>query len=157
MGRNPFSLSQPAVSKVLLNMQRICSEIRVSMACIERAELTEHVDDQLKAMVYRLSTYVATDKFAEDSYSTTLEVPATWWDHFKHTYADRWWLRRYVKKHPVKTSRHRATVKVERMHSYPDCRINMPDMGRPFILEMASRPDWDRPFMGDRTAARARD
>lgn len=47
------------------------------------------------------------------------QVPATWWQHFKHDYAERWWLRALVRRRPPRARTITLTATWENMAAYP--------------------------------------
>jgi len=65
-----------------------------------------------------------------------VDVPATWWQHFKRTYRGRRWLRWLVRRHPVVYRTHnrtcQLTVNVQRFYTYPHAPILPESYGRPY-------------------------
>lgn len=82
-------------------------------------------------LVYRVAAYVLTDKLPPDVVTEQgtlrIEVPASPWQQFKATHADRWWMRHLVARRPVRMVEHVRTgelvVNLERFHAYPQARM----------------------------------
>lgn len=49
----------------------------------------------------------------------TAYVPDGWWQHYRHDHADRWWMRRSVRRHPVRKRKIELTATWEHMAAYP--------------------------------------
>jgi len=84
--------------------------VSVSEETLRGLMLTEDRDSIHKAMIYTLSSKVWGERLHDPvEHIVTFEeehlipLPATWWELFKQTYADRWWLRWIVKRYPVRT------------------------------------------------------
>lgn len=76
-----------------------------------------------------------------------VEVPATWWQHWKMAHLAAWWLPRWVtRRWPVRTRVVSTTVtltgSVERAVLFPEASIvpEHPALGRPVML--VQDPDW---------------
>jgi hypothetical protein len=92
----------------------------------------------------QMEAYVLQEHLADDYYdgqSDEYAFPKTWWDHFKETYGDRWWLRWWYKRHGAQYD-HKSfpvRVKVERYANYPEADITIPRLGRPVPYETTRR------------------
>lgn len=65
--------------------------------------------------------------------TVTFDVPASWWQHFKHDHRSRWWLRRLVAARPVRRVTHKRTatfsVDLRRYRTYPAAPFYEPRLG----------------------------
>lgn len=118
---------------------RLSSELRGHL--VTDVQLRESIADQITAdVVYQ----VHADHLppAEITHQVRLEVDdprhASWWDMFKDTYAQRWWMRwrswpvSYVQ---TKVSVRRAVVVKVRGHwTYPKARILPEWVGNPVVV-----------------------
>jgi hypothetical protein len=68
------------------------------------------------------------------------QVPATWWQHFKHDYADRWWLRALVRRRPPRARTITLTTTWENMAAYPWAQLRT--QPTPGHLGAAVRLSW---------------
>lgn len=129
----PLSIQKFVLEKARLGLRLPVDSYIFRDAQVSRDDLTEHLFDQ---MVYNLETYVLQDKlppqeFTETRLVTSEPAPATWWDHFKHEYKDRTWLKHLIVhlKPPLyhaKTKEVTFKVNLERWISYPEAQ-NIPE------------------------------
>ncbi len=91
------------------------------------------VADRIVATV-RAKLYA--EKLPTQSYVVCTPDPrwATWWDHLKATYRDRWWAAAYVRRWPPRTieTTVRTVVNVRSMWVFPDAPYAR-DMGAPMM------------------------
>lgn len=143
---------QLATQHVVMNLQKVGATIRTTA----RLEIVR-MDDLYAELAHRLEAYVLAEKLVGDTYETTVsklvsfdhteKVPASWWQHFKWTYHDRWWLRWFVNRWQVRLSDveymldKRVTIPVamtfERYATYPQADLAIPHhrLGEPVIFE----------------------
>lgn len=96
-------------------------------------------------VVHRFEGQLLAEKLAEDVYEAhaVSEWPKSTWQMFKFSNKHRWWMRRFVKKHPVEMykDRHTLHVGVKRYLAYPEASVTIrnplnPFLGRPFPREL---------------------
>lgn len=83
------------------------------------------------------------DRLADDHYSDEkdlyFDIPETTWQMFKHRSQEKWWMRRFVAKHPVRYVTHSQTAKLDvhvtRYLTYPEAEIRSSRLGRAFPFE----------------------
>jgi hypothetical protein len=68
------------------------------------------------------------------------QVPATWWQHFKYDYAERWWLRALVRHRPPRARTITLTATWENMAAYPWAQLRT--QPTPEHLGAAVRLSW---------------
>jgi hypothetical protein len=101
------------------------------------------LDPVYNSLVLQLSKKVLANTFADDHYTVTTSVPATWWDHWKLDHGRKWLGQWYMLRRPVRLRPLTAVVDVERMHIYPEAPMQHDDrMGRAFIYEDVRGPRW---------------
>ena len=91
--------------------------------------------DQYRIM---LRAYMLAEQIAEDTYVGWREVPVvdSTFQMFKETNQDKWWMRWFVKRYPIKigSTDVKVEVVVDRYLKYPDMVI--PGNGRAIIHEL---------------------
>lgn len=101
-----------------------------------RQSLTYETDVDIPGeLAHRLSAYVLSDHIAADTYTRTVQWPATTWQMFKSTHEESWWLSWLVRRRPVQMVTKRVEVTVNRFLTYPEASLAVRDLGRPFIYE----------------------
>jgi hypothetical protein len=94
----------------------------------------QQAEDLLGGLVVRLATEVlATKTVGTRTY--TIKHPASWWQHFKHSHAPRWFVRR----RPVRMQTTTVVVDFTRYLAYPGARVALPadQFGPPVTVEVA--------------------
>lgn len=63
---------------------------------MSQSELVEYHDYALAQTIISMRTHITNmdlpPEYFFDQKAVTFDVPATWWDHFKETYKDKWWM-----------------------------------------------------------------
>ncbi|GAA1281302.1 hypothetical protein [Saccharothrix xinjiangensis] len=82
---------------------------------VAQAEITRELDAVAHRLVQKLRAFVMTKKLPGHTVTKRLtvrwQVPATWWDHVKLTYADTLWLAWFVRRRPARlVTRERSVV-----------------------------------------------
>lgn len=131
--------------------QRVSNEFPTMMSSAQWSAEQDRIRDQ---MVIRLTAHVLAEQLPPQttdhhiSFTTNHQRFATWWDMFKSTYAERWWMRwrhwdvRFVAV-PVPVER-TVTVRVRDHWTYPTARIALPpkDFGAPVMVSIVDTSDW---------------
>ncbi len=142
--------------ELALQRLRVAVQQRVSaeMATVaSTAQFSAIVDDVVDAMVFRLQAQVLAEQLPPQTADHLVRVAttdpryATWWDHFKDTHQNRWWMRwrswsvRYVQK-PVSVERV-VTVNVRDNWTYPRAAIALPEdrFGSPVMVSLLDITD----------------
>jgi hypothetical protein len=136
-----FTLLDPQVVRRVLEMQRVTAASRVPAFIAHTARLDVE-RAMLDELVYRLSAFVLADKFVDDVYTVTVNVPASWWQHFKRDCLPQWWRNRW----PVKEEQIRRRVEFMRYNTYPNASFALPEerFGKPVVYETVT-PLWEQP------------
>ncbi|OFW65178.1 MAG: hypothetical protein A2135_08665 [Actinobacteria bacterium RBG_16_67_15] len=115
-----------------LNLERCLTRCR-----IPRESLRVFVADDVLTgqLVAEFEARVLTDKFAEDSYSSTTHVATSPLQVWKRKHDQAWWLRWFVVLRPVRMKPVTLTVRLARMHAYPFARVPAEQFGRPVVVE----------------------
>lgn len=98
----------------------------------------EHMALKLKqetaGMRVKLTTHVLADKLlpveVDRKVPAFFTFPRSPFQHWKQKHADAWWLRRFVKRWPVRTTQHtqqvRLIVNLQRFRTYPEANVSIP-------------------------------
>jgi hypothetical protein len=109
---------------------QICTSVRYEID-------QDFIRDEL---VHRLTATVLAEKLADDSYSATEQVPATWWQHWKQTQRDHRWFQwsplRWLK--PPRTRTLTVTVQWQRYGTRPYSELSAPRLGPVIYQEMVT-------------------
>jgi hypothetical protein len=78
--------------------------------------------------------------------TVTLEVPASWWQHFKSDHRNRFGFRWFVKRFPILLETWTKDVTFDRYYDYPDATIQLPEenFGKFIVSETVTQRDWNR-------------
>ena len=120
-------------SALVLERLRMQASTHLGLFALGRLTL-QQMDDQLGGLVFKLATEVlATKTLGKRTY--TFEHPASWWQHFKHTCAPRWFQRRW----PPRMNTTQIVVDFAEYRAYPGANITPPpdQFGFPVQVEVA--------------------
>lgn len=74
-------------------------EIPLHKFCAESTSgaflLHTHKIEALNEIVYRLVGIIVREIEHSDSITLSVKIPATWWQHLKHSHAPNWFIKRY--------------------------------------------------------------
>lgn len=141
--RSPFP-TEPIAEPLLLDIMKIAQR-RLGPGAAETLnlsveELEQHWADDIRRMVYQLTALLLAEKLpperVEGRKTITVDVPTSWWQHFKFQYEQTWWLGWFVRRHPARwlpiPFRFGVSVSLERYRIYPEAKIAYCDeLGRP--------------------------
>lgn len=145
------SFQQVALQRLKVGLRRELSAEMVYLASTAEARWIEHEYDR---MVLELRAKVLAEQLPPQEIHHTVRVEAmdprhaTWWEHFKATYQQRWWMRwrgwtvRYVDT-PVTVQR-TITVSVRDHWTFPRASIIPPDdrFGSRVMVATWTARDW---------------
>lgn len=131
--------------------QRILRIVRVGASQV----IPEHVartasfsvqEHMGRDMILGLSAEVLRDHIVDEVQTVTLEVPASWWQHFKADHRDRFGFRWFVKRFPILLETWNKEVRFDRYYNYPDARISLPEdnFGKFIVYETSTQTDWNQ-------------
>lgn len=128
--------SEVSAERVALDRLRVAAQTTVGA----NARLYVEEDYRfLGDLMVRLESEVLAERLVGGTYTSYghKDFPASPWQFFKQRHAKAWWLRWLVERRPVRTERHtiRAEVEVTAHRTYPESRIQIPDLGRPVLIE----------------------
>jgi hypothetical protein len=109
--------------------------IRHTMTCVldrhqcKGVELDAMVDKATSDLVLRLHSFTYGRRSSD---ATTIKHPATWWDGFKLSYYDRWWLRWCWWLAPIRIRR--ITIRAEGWLAFPEVGDGLRDRHRNVVL-----------------------
>lgn len=117
-------------AKSSISLRKVCVTERISgeMAAHLRFGVEPVVDMLKDEMLLNLSTQVWAEHLPPEHFEAkqtfTITAPASWWQHFKETYAGTWWLGWLVRRRPpvMSTARHTdvtLSVDLRRFRHYP--------------------------------------
>lgn len=125
-----LSLS-PQEKEIVLHYLKVGAAEILPPDLIDRLSLKQFINHIERSMVVKLSTNVFAEKLPPETVTQTKVVhhmaPATWWQHYKKDFCNRWWMRWLVKQRPVvfKAEMQQLTfeVNLERFWKYPEASI----------------------------------
>lgn len=118
-----------------IDIERITLQVerRLATSTLPRETLRSrvHLDELTGQIVLQLEQQLLVDTFAEDSYSTAYQVPASTWSM---------WLQRHPRVARLlhlqpRLETRRAVVRLARLHAYPFARLPVEQFGRPIVVE----------------------
>jgi hypothetical protein len=97
-------------------------------------------------MLLGLTAEVLRDHIVNEIQTVTLEVPASWWQHFKSDHRNRFGFRWFVKRFPILLETWTKDVTFDRYYDYPDATIQLPEenFGKFIVSETVTQRDWNR-------------
>lgn len=105
-----------------------------------------HINHATDKLIMRVRSDVAAEKLPPQTFTTVVDDPrwATWWDHLKATYRDRWWARAAVRRWPPRTvgTLVPVTVDVAAWWKFPDTPVPRAGLGRPVVYTTISAHNW---------------
>lgn len=102
-------------------------------------------DGMFDTVAMRMVSYVLSDQLVHECDEVTVDVPASWWQHFKRDVLSRYRVfRRYVRRHPVEMRTLRNLVSFDRYRIYPQADVMMPrtPYGMPQYHEAIVQKGW---------------
>jgi hypothetical protein len=124
---------------------------RLGAHTLESMRLEHHEDRLTLDLIRSVTAEVLAEKLpperVERSQTFGIDFPASPFQHWKQKHATRWWLRRFVRRWPVRTERltreARLTVNLERYRTYPEANYVLPPdkFGAPYRVAVL-REDW---------------
>lgn len=142
-------------NRFVLEKARIATQLPIDSYTLNsmRASVEDDMNFFVDQILLRLEAFVLQDKLppktVEETYTyTTPPVPATWWEHFKHSKLGKGWVWAWVTwlKPPLYTAEtKKVTLKVDldRWISYPEAQ-NIPDtFGRQYKGYNIKNTLWD--------------
>jgi hypothetical protein len=93
-----------------------------------------------------LTAEVLRDHIVHEVQTVTLEVPATWWQHFKAEHSNGFVIRRFIKRFPIRWETWTKNVTFDRYYDYPDASIQLPEdhFGKFIVHETVNQGDWNK-------------
>lgn len=134
----------PEVKQLILHRERIATYRVIARYVLDNAEF-HAIERAAEDMTVELVSEVLRERVVGETQTAELDVPASWWQHFKQTYKDSRLLRRFVRRYPVKVTTLKKTVTFQRYFHYPNADVVMPPtpLGRPIVYETVGQSDWN--------------
>jgi len=129
---------QRVLERTQLRLQYPISAYVANSACFDLIEMTG------EKLLMTIMAEVLTDHVETLRQTAKLNVPATWWQHFKQDHEQNWFMRKLIKRRPIRYTTWSSDVIFERLMRYPDARIALPEsqFGHPVICESVTHGDW---------------
>jgi len=134
----------PVIKQRVLNRQEVGTYGVISRYVFQNANYNV-IEDELTGLMVRLVSEVLTEHIVSETQTAELDVPASWWQHFKQDHRDRWFMRRFVRRWPVAYTTWQTEVRFSRYATYPNADVKMPPspLGRPVYVESIGFGDWN--------------
>lgn len=131
--------------QVILQKVKVGSRQKLPAYVAATADLDVYLEPLAQMLIASLRAYVLAEHLVNQEHEVSLEVPASWWDHFKRD--SRLWARlpgRLRDRRPVRYTRMKRTVTFNRYHAYPEASI-LPSgrFGAPVVWEAWEPGAWD--------------
>lgn len=123
--------STVTMRKVILEKIKITASEVFGPASLREMTVQESSDFIANALIYKLETYVLSQKIASDKYQVSdvrfIKTPHSWWDMFKEEKMPTWFTERYpVKYKSIRVDFHK-TIQFTRRETYPKSSLMMRD------------------------------
>lgn len=109
---------------ITLALEPVTASVVIPPHMIQNGEVEvlreEDADEVGRRLLARLKTWVAQSR--DDYADVVFRRPTTWWQHFKQTYADRWFMRWFVRLWPVRE--HVELTRVRAKELLPDVEVD---------------------------------
>lgn len=143
---NPVSESPPYV---IVEKLRAQVELVLTEEYLRNFDLSVIQDRVANRLRFQLRTEVWGQRLAPEVTSHNAEWHetrwASWWDHFKDTYRQRWWLRALVRRRPVRyvdiPHSREITLTVESYRTFPEANFHVPDEFGPVVYQQNLRTE----------------
>ncbi len=146
-------MRQIALDRLRIGVQRILVDEGLSTVAS-----TLHVEAAEQALIggtaYRFVADVLAERLPPETITRTVRgevgvyVPASWWDHFRWQYRERWWFRAVARRWPgrrvVKRApyAHEVRVDVRASWTYPRAAVALPpSFGSPVLVALVDESD----------------
>ncbi len=123
-----FQYEPVVVEQIVASLSELGRFSRGSLT-VERCLAASTSELISKVVVKVLASQLPPERVVE---STLIEFrqPATWWEHFKATHRDRWWLRGLVRRQPVRWQVEQRVVEtvvdLTRVRAFPKADLRPP-------------------------------
>ena len=133
----------PEITRRVLEREQIGTYRTISRYVLTNAKF-KVVEDEAVGMMVELVSEVLTERIAKETHDVSIDVPATWWQHFKLSYMNNRFMRRFIRRYPVKLRAWSKTVFFDAKRLYPNADIpkQVTPLGRPIMFETISETDW---------------
>lgn len=116
----------------------------------QTAQMEQMYDTVRDSLVLKMSATVMAEQLPDQTLRGEVTAPrwATWWDHLKDTYRDRWWFAWVVRRWPVRyiDVPHQVHVPLQSWWTYPDTpHLYHSGMGYSVLRVQPTPPEWGCP------------
>ena len=135
-----------AIKRKVLQRERVSAYRMISRYVLDNAEY-ELIDHEAHGLMVQLVSEVLTERIVKETHDVSIDVPATWWQHFKLSYMNNRFMRRFIRRYPVKLRAWSKTVFFDAKRLYPNADIpkQVTPLGRPIMFETIGESDWSTP------------
>jgi hypothetical protein len=118
------------LERVVLERLQVAAQTAVTRQLLASADLRMVGDQIADMLMVRLSSYVLAEHLADHTQTSTLHVPASWWDHLKISLPwglEHWWNRWMWRLAPARYHARILTVTWTDRAVYPHANLPLPD------------------------------
>jgi hypothetical protein len=125
----------PSFTQHVFTPRRLAAQQSIGAYMTESLDFQTIKDHVYDTVLLRLTAMVLTDQHLDGTKEVTLDVPATWWQHFKRDHLPV----RYLRWRPVRYTKMQTTVRCEHFRIFPMADIVPSVLGKPVLFESI---DW---------------
>jgi len=133
------------LERVVLERLQVAAQTAVTGEVLRDAAVDVRAD-LADRLIVSLRSHVLAEHLASHTETATVQVPATWWDHWKadHHELAHWWSRHVRPLAPPRRLTHTLTVHWDDWATFPSSTIAFDDdrLG-PVVFLRQSRRSWD--------------
>lgn len=123
--------------QLTLVRKKFTAQLAISPELVELSTATDWLTDRL---VMQARIHVFGEELPPHTETRTVRVPDGWWQHYRHDHAEKRWMRRSIRKHPVRMREITLTATWENMAAYPWADLRTQPV--PGYLGAAVRLSW---------------
>ncbi len=135
----PWQRRQVALEQLEVQVKHRFSELESLLSGELGPSVAATMEFEVDGMVAAIRARVLAEQLPPEKVERTetveFEHPATWWEMFRDTYRDRWWMAWSVRRRPVRTLTRTRGVRLEvslrRFRTYPRATVTIPELGTP--------------------------
>jgi hypothetical protein len=140
-------MSELSFEQIALDRLKIGVSRHIPRYILDNGELGFWVEGMSDTVVSHFRSEVLAHTFSTETAEKQVrfQVPASWWQAFKATYALTWWLSWLVDRRPVRyrTEAKTAHFRVATQAIFPDATVRYPkELGNPVVIRRVQAEGW---------------
>lgn len=124
------------MNELVLDRLKVATQAAISNEALHNATFDTMPDYTANQMVMRLQAEVLSHKVAESTYTMSVPVPASPWQHWLHDHQGNAVVKLWIQRHPIRYDKRSATVTLSKSHRFPNATIRYPEsLGTVVVVE----------------------